>query len=333
MKVSVCMITYNQEELIGQAIESVLMQKVVFDYELVIGEDCSTDQTRSILKDYQAEFPEKIRLLLNENNVGATRNFAMTLDACQGQYIALLEGDDYWTSPHKLQKQVDFLDSHPDYAICYHATQLVDRSGTPKVILPFPKFKKATSTLLDLIVDDSFMATCSTMFRARLFDYFPDAFFASRDGCDWCLNVLNAQHGPIGYIDEVMSVYRSGSSEFAWTSKPMSFIMGEAIKLNEAFNTHFDFKYDHIFKAKLARYYYTMAMDYLRQEEFKEAYRAMSQSVKKQLVLKLLFRAIFVDGPPNYLRGWLRNHMPGLYSHIKAVVRKQVQSSVQPPQL
>lgn len=322
-KVSICMVAYNQEPYIRQAVESVLMQETAFEYELVIGEDCSIDRTRSILKRYQAKFPERIRLLLNEQNVGATRNFETALKACKGQYIALLEGDDYWTSPFKLQKQVDFLDSHPDYAVCHHSAQLVDRSGKLRMILPIPKFKKNTSTLLDLIVNDSFMATCSTMFRAKLFDYFPDVFFASRDICDWCLNVLNAQHGLIGYLDEVMSVYRSGSSDFAWTSKRLSYIYEEAIKINEAFNAYFDFQYEPIFRAKLARYYYIIAMDYLRQGEFDKALKVMCQSVKKQWIPALFFRMIFIDGPSNYLCGWLRNHVPSLFSQVKKVLIKR----------
>lgn len=108
MKVSVLMITYNHEKFIAQAIDSILMQQVNFDYEIVIGEDCSTDGTRAIVIQYQKEYPDKIRLLLPEENLGMHKNFVQTFRACQGEYIALLEGDDYWTSPRKLQKQVDF---------------------------------------------------------------------------------------------------------------------------------------------------------------------------------------------------------------------------------
>ena len=126
MKVSVLTITYNHEKYIAQAIESVLIQEVNFDYELVIGEDCSTDKTREIVIDYQRKYPHKIRLLLNEKNLGMHRNFAQTYHACRGQYIAVLEGDDFWTSPHKLQKQVDFLDNNPDFAICFHNMQVIN---------------------------------------------------------------------------------------------------------------------------------------------------------------------------------------------------------------
>ena len=111
VKVSVAMITYNHERFIAQAIESVLMQQTDFAVELVIGEDCSTDGTRAIVRDYGERYPERIRLLLPEHNLGMMPNFVATLKACRGQYVASVEGDDYWTDPHKLQKQVDFLES------------------------------------------------------------------------------------------------------------------------------------------------------------------------------------------------------------------------------
>ncbi|MDQ3815609.1 MAG: glycosyltransferase family 2 protein, partial [Armatimonadota bacterium] len=127
MKVSIVMVTYNHEKYIAQAVESVLMQETNFDYELIIGEDCSQDKTRAIVMDFQRRFPERIRLLLPEKNLGGSgkTNFLQTLAAAQGQYVALLEGDDYWTSPHKLQKQVDFLDSHPECAICFHKSNML----------------------------------------------------------------------------------------------------------------------------------------------------------------------------------------------------------------
>jgi len=318
--VSVCVITYNQESYIRQAIESALMQTTSFNFELVVGEDFSTDHTRTILEQYQLQFPDKIRLLLNTQNVGAVRNLANTIKECKGKYIALLEGDDYWTSSDKLQKQVNFLESNPDYVICYHATQLIDQKGAAKLILPIPKFRKSTATLQDLLVNDSFMATCSIMFRAKLFDYFPDIFFVLRNGCDWTLNVLNAEHGLIGYLDEIMSVYRSASSEFAWTSKPLTEIYSDAIKINEAFDAYFYFKYEPIFRAKLAKYYCIIAVDYMHQGQLKESFRAMKKSVKKQWIPSLFFRSIFIDGPSMCIRGWLLRSLPTVYHKLKSIL-------------
>jgi glycosyltransferase involved in cell wall biosynthesis len=125
------MITYNHEKYIAQAIDSVLMQKTDFAYELVIGDDCSTDSTRSIVKDYASGHPDRICLMLHERNLGlmGKNNFVATLKACRGLYIAMLEGDDFWTDPYKLQKQVDFLEAHAEFALCGHWVRNADAAG------------------------------------------------------------------------------------------------------------------------------------------------------------------------------------------------------------
>src|SRR6266478_192430 len=129
MKVSVMMITYNHQRFIAQALESILAQAVNFDYEIVVGEDCSTDETRNVLMDFYRRYPDRIVPLLRNPNLGVMGNLEATLRECRGQYLALLEGDDYWTSGDKLQRQADFLDSHPDYAVCCHRAQIVDDLG------------------------------------------------------------------------------------------------------------------------------------------------------------------------------------------------------------
>src|SRR5438046_9270455 len=113
MKISVIVLTYNHEKHIAQALDSVLMQETNFDYEIIIAEDCSIDRTRSIVLDFQRRNPEKVRLLLPLRNLGSAGNqiFTQAFDLAQGGYVALLDGDDYWTSPKKLQKQVDSLET------------------------------------------------------------------------------------------------------------------------------------------------------------------------------------------------------------------------------
>ncbi len=118
--VSVCMITYNHEDYIEQALEGILMQKANFSFELVIGEDGSKDSTLRICKEYEEKYNNIIRLLPTERNLGMLPNFLRTIKACTGKYIALCEGDDYWIDPLKLQKQVDFLEANPEYSMCFH---------------------------------------------------------------------------------------------------------------------------------------------------------------------------------------------------------------------
>src|SRR5206468_1692068 len=116
MLASVLMITYNHEAFISQAIESVLSQETDFDFELVIGEDCSPDATRRIVQSYERSYPHRVRPLYHERNVGMGNNLLQSYQACSGDYIAVLEGDDYWSDRRKLQKQVNFMENHPSHA-------------------------------------------------------------------------------------------------------------------------------------------------------------------------------------------------------------------------
>jgi glycosyltransferase involved in cell wall biosynthesis len=126
---SVLCITYNHEGYIAQALDSFLMQETRFPFEIVIGEDCSADGTLSVVESYQRRFPGIIRTVTSKSNVGVIENFRRTLKACRGRYIALCEGDDFWTDKQKLQIQVDFMDGNPDYVISYHDACAFDESA------------------------------------------------------------------------------------------------------------------------------------------------------------------------------------------------------------
>jgi glycosyltransferase involved in cell wall biosynthesis len=112
--VSVIIPSYNRADTVGQTIDSILNQRCNFEFELIIGDDCSTDRAREVLKEYQAKYPEKIRLLFHEQNIGLGANWATCVKECRGKYLANCDNDDYWHNPEKLQLQVDFLETHPD---------------------------------------------------------------------------------------------------------------------------------------------------------------------------------------------------------------------------
>lgn len=204
MKLSVCMITYNHEKYIAQAVESALMQKTDFDYEIVIGEDCSKDNTRQILIEYQLKYPQKIKLLLNDENIGMNQNFMQTLKTCRGEYIAILDGDDYWTSPQKLQMQVDYLEKNCDLTICFHKVKIL-KNG--KLINDYiTKVPAEETTIIDL-ANSNYIHTVSCVFKNNLFGEFPD-WFKLCPVADYVVHLLNAQYGKIKYIDKEMAVYR-----------------------------------------------------------------------------------------------------------------------------
>jgi glycosyltransferase involved in cell wall biosynthesis len=127
--VSICCITYNQEKFIAEALDGFLMQETNFNYEIIIGDDCSTDATRTIIEEYSKKYPGKIHLLTNNQNEGAVKNLLKTLGAANGKYIAMCDGDDYWTNSQKLQNQVDFMEIHSDSSICCHYSRVIDENG------------------------------------------------------------------------------------------------------------------------------------------------------------------------------------------------------------
>ena len=127
-KVSVVVATYNQEKYIRHTLESIVSQKVNFDFEVLVGDDCSTDKNAEIIKEYAEKYPGIIVPILREKNLGMGGNVADLTMRTTGEYVAFIEGDDYWIDENKLQKQVDFLDSHPDYVACFGLCQIVDEN-------------------------------------------------------------------------------------------------------------------------------------------------------------------------------------------------------------
>ncbi|GAW66657.1 glycosyl transferase family protein [Geoanaerobacter pelophilus] len=256
MKLSVLIITYNHEKFIAQALDSVLMQTVNFDYEIVIGEDCSTDGTRDIVLAYLDAHPDKIRLLLPEKNLGMHRNFVETYRACRGEYLALLDGDDYWSSRDKLQQQVDFLDANPGCAICFHPVAIATAED-PSASVTFPEgFDRAVSTLEDLVVEN-FIPTCSAVARGGLITEFPEWFFSLRQG-DWPFHVMNAQHGDIGFLNDTMAVYRVHAGG-VWSGEKLAPRLEAIVEAYSAINDHLGRKYDHLVRREMARYYYRIS--------------------------------------------------------------------------
>lgn len=216
--VSVSMITYNHELFINQAIEGILMQKCNFRYELIIGDDCSTDKTTKICLEYVSKYPEIIFLPL-ETNLGMMANFIRTLQACTGKYIALNDGDDYWTDPLKLQKQVDFLEENNDYSICFHNSFELNEAN-PEKSFNYCSFGKDVGFSFTDLLSRNFIPTNSVVFRNNLHNnFFPAEFSKSMFG-DWYLHLLNAQYGKAWYINRVMGVHRITATSI-WTPLPL----------------------------------------------------------------------------------------------------------------
>lgn len=201
--ISICMITYNHETFISQALESILKQKGTFSYEIVIGEDCSTDSTRNILEAYKKQYPQIIKLLLHDTNIGMMENFIQTFQACSGKYIAILEGDDYWVDPEKLQKQINFLDNNPEYVITY--TSAFTFSGNDVIHGKSGGIEKDFSA--EELMQTPPINTLTTCFR-NVIQKFPSEMYASKFGDLFLWSLLGA-YGKGKFIEDIEpSMYR-----------------------------------------------------------------------------------------------------------------------------
>jgi glycosyltransferase involved in cell wall biosynthesis len=198
------MITYNHEKYIANAIESVLMQKTNFDYELVIGEDFSTDKTPEIAISYKNINPEKIRVLLNNKNLGMIPNFLKTLTACRGKYIAILEGDDYWTDPCKLQKQLEILEANPKYVICAHDVNIVFEGVKEHNVLN--NFAGHEFEFKDVLFSH-FIPTNSLIFKNNVIREFPGWYYKCLSG-DIFLELMLLDHANGYFLHEKMATKR-----------------------------------------------------------------------------------------------------------------------------
>lgn len=166
MKLSVFVVTYNQEQYIRQCLDSILSQQVNFDYEVVIGDDCSTDSTGVICDEYAAKYTN-LHVSHHKKNLGHVKNWGFVLQHCTGEYVAMVEGDDYWTDPHKLQMQVDFLDSHKDYYLSFHKVDLLyEQSNHPQETI-FSQLEEREYSIRE-IYDTWTVLTSSVVFRNKI---------------------------------------------------------------------------------------------------------------------------------------------------------------------
>lgn len=215
-KVSICCITYNHAKYIRQALDSFLMQKTNFPYEVLIHDDASTDGTTEIIKEYENKYPEIIKPIYQKENQfskGVSISKTFNFPRVKGKYVALCEGDDYWTDENKLQKQVDFMDANPDYTICFHdVKRIFEISSQENDIYPTAATKQVCP-LYDFnnLLHCNFIQTNSVMYRwdavKNVCKNFPDNILPG----DWYLHLMFAKEGKIKHLPEVMSVYRINS--------------------------------------------------------------------------------------------------------------------------
>ncbi len=272
-KVSVSIITYNHEKYIARTLDSVLQQQVDFPYEIIVGDDCSSDATPEILREYQQRHPDKIQLVLHpKRNVGVPGrlNNITNLYACRGQYIAMLDGDDYWISTNKLQRQADFLDQSSDYAMTFHDTLFVAddpdfesyyQSDTHDILVP-----NATYTYQD-VVDGWFMQTSTLCYRNGLIGEFPEWFWHVYSA-DYAIQLLVAQHGKIKYFEELKAGRQMSDQSF--TSLYNTTLADNQLRINEL-KVMRDHLPNFVIGDRLGKFYFRRAVLHQQQRNYGRA--------------------------------------------------------------
>ncbi|MGE4286373.1 MAG: glycosyltransferase [Phycisphaerae bacterium] len=260
--VSVVVITYNHEDYIRQNIESIAGQKTSYDFEIIIGEDCSTDSTREICIELQKQYPDIIRIIYSNTNVGMRTNEQRVMKAARGRYLAICEGDDYWKCENKLQRQYDYLEAHPECAMVYHPTARVDLNGNIFAEPLRPKFGYTEPfDMIKLLSLSCGIHTSAMFFRTEANAGTPPRWFEEAPVGDVPLRLLVTSFGKIGFIDEEMSARRmwvpgswtDRSNANDWHKRRKRYM--QSIRMWNDFDKWTDYKYTKLIAPKKRRLY------------------------------------------------------------------------------
>lgn len=253
--INVMIITYNHSKFIAQALQSVLDQEINFSIKINIIDDCSTDGTQEIIQVFKRLYPDKIDLYINEKNIGfkvTQKNFFRGFKTLKGKYIAILEGDDYWTSPTKLQNQIDFLENNHDFVACAHnVLKIYEGCDTsPHIFLEPPN--KESHDIFDLISISSYFHTTTLTYR-NVFQNKPPSQFENSLSCDLFITMAHAQFGKIRFFNDVMSVYRCHTGgRFSGMSETEGWMFN--INGYRKYNAWLRYKYFKAFAGAIYRY-------------------------------------------------------------------------------
>ncbi len=284
--VSVRVLTYNQENYIAQCLDGILSQKTDFPFEVIIGEDCSTDNTRAICRSFKEKFPHIINLIENDTNLGPVGNGERTIAAYRGKYVAWCDGDDAWSDPHKLQKQVDILERHSNIAICFHPVKIIYEGSDKPPYISNPS-QKQISTIYDLALNN-FIHSPSVLFRRGLYDVNLE-LLKTDIARDYAVHLLNASKGDIYFINEVMAIYREHPKS-AWTSKSLLQRQLAHIKTLDMLTGLFNKQIDDIFTYVKSIYYLDI---------FNLNKKLYPVSELKQYIIKALENSLIIPDFPN----------------------------------
>lgn len=306
LSVSICCITYNHEKFISETIDGFLMQKTTFPFGIIIGEDCSTDDTLEIINEYKSKYPNLIQVLTNDINVGMQKNFERTFNACTGTYIALCEGDDFWTDAHKLQKQISFLEANSQFAMCCHKSENYNEEEKG-ITSHYPTINNEEEFVLYDLFHTNIANTCTFVYRNYHIQL--PVFFENLYVGDWPLHMIQAQHGKIKYFPESMSRYRI-HSQGVWSGEDFPKKLEHINDMLKHMDNYFQLKYHKQIYQTIGRNLFDQSLYFIdindRDEFCKKLFHVINPSILS------LIKTICKDK--------IRRYLPLLFNTIKNIV-------------
>lgn len=264
-----CMV-YNHEPFLKQCLDGFVMQKCEFEFEIVIGEDCSTDRSREIILDYAYRYPGKFKLLLHNKNIGAEENQRLVLENCIGKYIALCEGDDYWTDPNKLQKQIDLLEQNHKASMVFSNCNVDINGDINEINLNYPNY----FTFIKYLQLYNAIPTCTMVFRRSCFTL-DNKTIELLQNCpvgDFPMRFLIGDKGDFIFISESTAVYRKHDGGISNNFHHSNHYLG-ILRMYKELNTYFNYKYDYFLGIHLQDTYERLFYTYCKDKVFFAAFK------------------------------------------------------------
>ena len=315
MKVTVICLAYNHENYIAAAIEGIVMQKTNFAFELLIHDDASTDQTAAIIKSYEEKYPTVIRAIYQTENKHSqgfnTEEWLM--GQSRGQYIAVCEGDDYWISEDKLQKQFDYMEQHPNVSLCVHSAKEIDAQTKKLKSYCRPSKSSKFFTVDEIILGDGGLFATNSMFFRKQLAFKEFAFTKYAPVEDYAYTIMLGLQGDVYYLDECLSVYRVNVPN-SWTTTHLSKAegyrrhFGKMEKMLVELNKETNYRHDASVKQRMLLNEYITLMkerDFktMKDEKFRPLEKQLSWQRKLIFKFERYFPALFLYMKQH--KGWL----------------------------
>ncbi|ANU27616.1 glycosyltransferase family 2 protein [Planococcus versutus] len=290
---------YNHEEFIAEALDSLLMQKTNFAYEILVHDDASTDRTADIIKSYEQKYPDIVKPIYQTiNQYSQNISFELSnMARAEGKYIAICEGDDYWTDSEKLQRQVDYMETHPECSMCVHAAEKVSAVTKKRVDVIRPSHKDKIFSVEEVIEGGgALFATNSILYSREKMPEMP-AYYMNATIGDYPLAICGALSGTFYYMDRPMAAYRV-EVKGSWTDTNLNDIsakqkhLQDVANLLDEVNVFTNFKYDQVIKRTKKRDSFYVLLKQLKiKETLKKGYR---QFYAKPEFFKRIFKRIII---------------------------------------